>query len=601
MRLLKLRIKNFRGIGSGDDRNGVEVTLDEQDIIFLIGKNNIGKSSILHAYDYFFQNPKSSIDDFHNKDVDLPIEIEVELLANKDEMEQLDLKLHGNGNPILRRIWEVPKEASTIYIGKYGCKPEVSKETSKEVKLLKADLPEPIWIRGMAKTQDVVSTIQNLVKDAILDQMKEDPIFKEAYKTVENSIISLQETLRESGFTDQLGNKMSQSLKKVFPEISLHIGNQGNEFDLPNLLHKCTQIQVLNEQNMGIDLGFQGHGVQRQVILSAYKECHEFFSLLRSKKTGKDYFSLNLDVAQSFSKTKILLIEEPELFLHPAGVRAVQRLLYDMAKDSPFQLMCATHSPIMIDLGRLHSSLVRLTKDKENNISLFQFRTDLDLEQDGIEKLRMVRSFNPHVCEAFFSDKVILVEGPTESVVINILLGQFREANLYDEDFITVIDCGGKSTIPHFQKILRHFKISYFVFHDLDSPDDEESNSGWETKNNNIWSEIIQAKHAGLNATRFVFNTNFEIAHPYLRQKNKGGKPYVASNQAKEWVCEWRHKGGIGPLIKRCPIVKFLWKIISDTWHDEVHDPQWILTQCPSKASINTTLGHQQEELKLFD
>lgn len=38
MRLLKLRIKNFRGIGSGENGSGLEVTLDKQDIIFLIGK-----------------------------------------------------------------------------------------------------------------------------------------------------------------------------------------------------------------------------------------------------------------------------------------------------------------------------------------------------------------------------------------------------------------------------------------------------------------------------------------------------------------------------------------------------------------------------------
>ena len=49
MRLLKLRIKNFRGISCGENGKGIEVRLDDQNIIFLIGKNNIGKSSILYA------------------------------------------------------------------------------------------------------------------------------------------------------------------------------------------------------------------------------------------------------------------------------------------------------------------------------------------------------------------------------------------------------------------------------------------------------------------------------------------------------------------------------------------------------------------------
>ena len=67
MRLLKLRIKNFRGLGDGEGGKGIEVELDKQDIIFLIGKNNIGKSSILYAYDYLFRNEQASIDDFFDK------------------------------------------------------------------------------------------------------------------------------------------------------------------------------------------------------------------------------------------------------------------------------------------------------------------------------------------------------------------------------------------------------------------------------------------------------------------------------------------------------------------------------------------------------
>jgi putative ATP-dependent endonuclease of the OLD family len=281
------------------------------------------------------------------------------------------------------------------------------------------------------------------------------------------------------------------------------------------------------------------------------------------------------------AKTKILLIEEPELFLHPAGVRAVQRLLCDIAIDSPFQVMCATHSPIMIDLS-LHSSLVRLSKDEDGNLLLCQLRTNSDLGKDG--------------GEAFFSDRVILVEGPTESVVINLLLAQFREKNLYQEDWITVVDCGGKGTIPLFQKILRHFKIPYFVFHDMDLPGDEDNDSSaWETKNSNIWEEIRAANNSGIRATRFVFNKNFETAHPYPFLKSNGGKPYAASLKAKQWIGDW-NQSGIEPVMKKCPIVNFLWKIITDRWDKEIHDQEWIrLQSCKSRS-----LSPKSSQLKLL-
>ncbi|WP_147465757.1 AAA family ATPase, partial [Pseudomonas syringae] len=49
MRLKTLKIQNFRAVKG--ERN--EIEFDDNNIIFLFGKINIGKSSILRAYEYF--------------------------------------------------------------------------------------------------------------------------------------------------------------------------------------------------------------------------------------------------------------------------------------------------------------------------------------------------------------------------------------------------------------------------------------------------------------------------------------------------------------------------------------------------------------------
>ena len=63
MKLQKLIISNYRGL------KGSENIIDflNSDIIFLIGQNNVGKSTYLRAYE-FFVNPKQSatIEDFYN-------------------------------------------------------------------------------------------------------------------------------------------------------------------------------------------------------------------------------------------------------------------------------------------------------------------------------------------------------------------------------------------------------------------------------------------------------------------------------------------------------------------------------------------------------
>jgi putative ATP-dependent endonuclease of the OLD family len=595
MRLIKLRIKNFRGIGSGDNGEGIEVTLDEQNIIFLIGQNNVGKSSILHAYDYFFEHKKSLADDFHNKDINLPIEIEVELKVDESEdesaLKQLELSCNSTKNLVFRKIWTLEDQTPTEnYIrGDHGEPPSTKKAV---IDFFQGKLPKPVWIKGMSTTEDVVKQLQDLIKQAILDRLKEDSDYKDFYAKAEEAIKTLQKATQDAAFTGELKDRLDRTIQKIFPNIALSISNEGDDFDLPRLLNSYTQVQAFDRQKeVNVNLSSQGHGVQRQFILSACKECHDLFASLKQRsKNGKDFTFDAVESSQLIPKTKVLLVEEPELFLHPSGVRNIQRLLYELAENSCFQLISATHSPIMIDLSRPHSSLVRIVKNEQSDVCAYQLRTDIDLK-DGVDILRMIRSFNPYVCEAFFSDRVLLVEGPTESVVAKIVLEKFRESGFQNADSITVVDCGGKTTIPLFQKILRHFRIPYCVFHDSDAPTDKNGNPAnvWAV-NQQIWNEIERSLKEGVPAMRFAFIQNFEDAHNYPEPKNSGGKPYAAWQKAQIWIGsnEWDEKE-ITLLARKYPAIKYFWYMLTND-ASEVHDQNWIneRVQKPSRNSVST-------------
>ncbi|HEX7764281.1 MAG TPA: AAA family ATPase, partial [Cellvibrio sp.] len=56
MKLRKLSIKNFRGIGSAE--------IDMEDFTTLVGPNNIGKSTILHAIHLVLDNKKPQLGDW---------------------------------------------------------------------------------------------------------------------------------------------------------------------------------------------------------------------------------------------------------------------------------------------------------------------------------------------------------------------------------------------------------------------------------------------------------------------------------------------------------------------------------------------------------
>jgi putative ATP-dependent endonuclease of OLD family len=78
MKIVKLKIKNFRAIGS----EGVSINLKNNNLVFLIGKNNAGKSSILLAYEMLVITGKKTTEkDFFGKNVSNKIEIEAWIKA----------------------------------------------------------------------------------------------------------------------------------------------------------------------------------------------------------------------------------------------------------------------------------------------------------------------------------------------------------------------------------------------------------------------------------------------------------------------------------------------------------------------------------------
>ncbi|WP_250870146.1 AAA family ATPase [Hafnia paralvei] len=73
MRLKSLKVKNFRAINGESN----VLQFDNNNIVFLFGKNNIGKSSMLHACKYFAApTQKALITDFLDYDEDNNIVIE---------------------------------------------------------------------------------------------------------------------------------------------------------------------------------------------------------------------------------------------------------------------------------------------------------------------------------------------------------------------------------------------------------------------------------------------------------------------------------------------------------------------------------------------
>jgi len=210
--------------------------------------------------------------------------------------------------------------------------------------------------------------------------------------------------------------------------------------------------------------------------------------------------------------------------MHPEAILSLRKQLYALAKNSPYQLLCATHSPMMIDLNEHHASLVRLVKD-DNTGKTKTYQVHFNaFSDDDKEKLQMVNRFNPHICESFFTDSVILVEGDTEAVIYRELINKYYTPNKY-----FVLNTGSKANIPFYQKILTHFGINHVIVHDCDKKTTKTGNTNpMFTLNNTIWEQIEESNRKYPNiARRFVHYLNFEEAHNYKHDDAKG-KPLSA-------------------------------------------------------------------------
>jgi predicted ATPase len=156
----------------------------------------------------------------------------------------------------------------------------------------------------------------------------------------------------------------------------------------------------------------------------------------------------------------VFLIEEPELFLRPQTQRFLYRRLRELAAGGN-QVLYTTHAPSFLNVARLEELvLVRYTARRGTHIVQPE-----PLEAD--EAFRVVSEFDAERSELFLARSVILVEGRTEKLVLpSIFAALGHDA---DRAQVSIVECGGKSTIPVFARICKACRIPFVVVHDRDA------------------------------------------------------------------------------------------------------------------------------------
>lgn len=534
MKLLDITVKNFRSL-KGDR---VTLSLEGSDIIFLFGQNNAGKSSLLSAYEYLVTpKQKAILSDFFGFDVNNMIEIEATFLKDEGdddifEKKGFDKWVAADNKIKFRKTW--------INLEDEGQKETFDPETNAYVvngfggieQHFTKQAPTPIRIPAFPTPKDLTAFVSETVKKSVLNTLREEEA--EAYNEVVSKIEALQDRILSKEAVAAKSSQANKNFQKVFPELTLDISPiEGSEFNLSASLEKEFSVIIKDNRhpNTKQDFSNHGHGVIRQTLFN-------FLGVVKKELPTNE-------VVNSNRKDFIILFEEPEVYLHPKAVKLLRKVLYELCSNSRFQIICASHSPMLIDISKPHTSLVRLVRDASGNTSLYQVGANLFQSNDEQkEMVQMLNRFDPNICESFFADEVILVEGDTEAIVSRELL----EKHFPTKD-IFVVNTGSKNNIPFFQKIYNHFNIKQHIIHDSDTrfvyditvdendkllytlkknkDGNPKNNSAW-TINGNIWTELENGNLQTANlSTRYVSIYNFEVANSYRQDPDKG-KPLSA-------------------------------------------------------------------------
>ena len=323
--LKSLRVQNFGPIK--DD------TILFNDLTFLVGRNNAGKSHYLKAVELLLTSgiKKEQVLKWQN-DKSAPITIEghftgvenfTSLVKNSNHTTAID-KAIENGELVVVCILKT----DNIIQGIYDKDGKVYNPTGFTGNLLKI-LPDAISITAIADTvqelSDKSNTALSKIKKEVINSFFQNLSIKtkEALASLDEYLNSTDQFLRSQEiieFESEFRKEFMGEFENIVPTV---------EFGIPDETVVSKEMRILLDDGHKSEVEQKGQGLQRTTLLALLK------LLARNGKKYQDH------------PPPIFLIGEVESFLYPYAQREIAWALSKM-KDS-YQIITTMHSPFVIN------------------------------------------------------------------------------------------------------------------------------------------------------------------------------------------------------------------------------------------------------------
>jgi putative ATP-dependent endonuclease of OLD family len=516
MKITKVKIFNFRILEN--------VTVDFDEVVTLIvGRNNSGKTSLAEVFNNFFSGEKSkfrfedftlnsykgfgeskkfydeyklSLENEEGEEVILEKEtkykeafpkIVVEIyLEYKDED---DGKLSSISN-FLMDLDETRKDAlisceyGVFEMGKlfksyYANAPEYENNFVTflrknlhffEKRFFSVDRDNPKYRSHIEKPSEIENIFlprfihaQTNLDDKSDDNTKGLSKGFESYFKLNKESDATAKALKKS--LDDTSNEMDVNYKEFFKTLFADLKDFGVN-------------SGINIQEIEVKSHFEVEEVLKDNANLFYK--HDGDELLPEKSNGLGYSKLIFIVLtilsyyeeQSKRKTtpnfSLLFIEEPEAHLHPQMQQTFIKNINEFVKKKKWnaQIVITTHSShIVADSGfdsiRYFDNSTKSVEVK--NLTLFKDK----LATSSPDTLNFLKQYMTlYNCDMFFADKIIMVEGTVERLLLHEMI-RMEAPNLLSQ-YISVIEVGGAYAL-NFKEFLDFINVKTLLITDLDS------------------------------------------------------------------------------------------------------------------------------------
>ena len=511
----KIKIEDFRSFDNE--------TVDFNEVTCIIGPNEGGKTNLLDAVNMLMSGDENDVND---KRVMRTSDIRKNSLKFREgKLPKLEFELTQQvvQDQRLRKIFQIQRNSTiTLYRDGNNFRPQLEPklandnillgnlteedlEIKNDEKMIKID--DSDWILINKKDYETLKTqIDQLVssgKIELSDETKITEAIKE-YLQIEidyylnvffwgydkqkyglPDIVNIKEFLddptsriavlsifRLAGYDqeqipDLFKDKTETDYENIFNEISTKVTQEIRNAWPPNpnieiiITYKTDHLLInIKEPGYSIEPKYRSEGLQWFLAF--------LIGILAQEKEIKDY---------------VVLIDEPALYLHPGGQKAVLSLINQLAINN--QIIYSTHSPFMVD-KRFPERVRFLIKDTGTGYSLT--KAEKPTKENILRDPLLRQALGYTVTDlSYLGEQNILVEGHLEKKALETIVNKFIKEEKINETIdlnnTGLIDCSGAGEIAKHAKLYKSSDLFCISVYDFDQ-------AGKSAKNANIQNKV---------------------------------------------------------------------------------------------------------------